>query len=266
MRLSRLTRGVPSLKSAALLLLGAHLALGAGDPVSRPKALTPEEAAKKGRELVAEILAQRPATNSVINGTIRVREGNGKRSEVRVQARVSRSANGWQEQYVALGTNGSPSAFFTIVHLDNGSAAYWLDRSVGSQAETNASPQLAEQDTMQPFAGSDFWLADLARQFFNWPDQRLVKSEMRKSRSCRVLESVNPHPAPGAYSRVLSWIDLETDGIVMAEAYDINGKLLKEFEPKDFKKVNGQWQLEEVRMYNDQTDSTTWINFDVGGK
>ena len=251
---------------ATSLLLGMILVLGAGDPVSRPRPLSPEEATRKGRELVAEILAQRPVTNSVINGTIRVRDGNGKRSETKVQARVSLSDNGWQEQYVAFDKHRNPTTFFTIVHLDNGPATYWLDRSITSQTETNASAQLASEDTMRPFAGSDFWLADLGRQFFNWPDQRLVKSEMKRSRSCRVVESVNPHPTPGAYSRVLTWIDLETDGIVMAEAYDFNGKLLKEFEPKDFKKVNGQWQLEEIRMYNDQSDSTTWINFDVGGK
>ena len=254
------------MKRAGCLLLGAVLLLGAGDPVSRPKPLSPEEGARKGQELVAEILAQRPATNSVINGTLRIRDGKGKRSEIRVQARVALADNGWQEQYVAFTTNGAPTAFFTIVHLDKGPTTYWLDRSVGPRAETNASPQLAPEDIMKPFAGSDFWLADLARQFFTWPDQRLVKSEMRRSRSCRVLQSVNPSPTPGAYSRVLSWIDLETDGIVCAEAYDLKGKLLKEFEPKDFKKVNGQWQLEEIRMDNDQTGSTTWIDFDVGGK
>jgi hypothetical protein len=116
---------------------------------------------------------------------------------------------------------------------------------------------------MTPFANSDFWLADLGLEFFHWPEQRLLKSEMRSGRSCRVLESLNPAPAPGAYARVVSWIDNETSGIVHAEAYDLKNKRLKEFDPKEFKKIKGQWQLQEMRIENNQTGSRTWIEFNL---
>jgi YD repeat-containing protein len=86
---------------------------------------------------------------------------------------------------------------------------------------------------------------------------------MKRSRSCKVLESINPHPASGAYSRVVSWIDNESDGIVMAQAYDSEGKLLKEFIPKKVKKIEGQWQLEEMEIDNDQTGSSTRVDFDL---
>jgi len=114
---------------------------------------------------------------------------------------------------------------------------------------------------MIPFAGSDFWLADLGLEFFHWPEQRILKSELRKSRLCRVLESINPRPAPGAYSRVVSWIDDESRGILHADAYDFQNKLLKEFDTKKFKKVEGQWQLEEMEINNVQTGSRTQIEF-----
>ncbi|MGH7976012.1 MAG: outer membrane lipoprotein-sorting protein [Limisphaerales bacterium] len=48
-----------------------------------------------------------------------------------------------------------------------------------------------------------------------------------------------------------------------AEAYDSHGRLLKEFYPKDFKKVDGQWQLQSMEMDNVQTGSRSWIKFDV---
>jgi YD repeat-containing protein len=114
-----------------------------------------------------------------------------------------------------------------------------------------------------PFAGSDFSIADLGLEFLHWPDQHLTRKEMKRSRSCKVLESINPKPAPGACSRVVSWIDNESDGIVMAQAYDSQGKLLKEFIPKKVKKVEGQWQLEEMEIDNVQTDSSTWADFDL---
>ena len=77
------------------------------------------------------------------------------------------------------------------------------------------------------------------------------------------MESTNPNPSPNAYSRVLSWIDEDSGGIVMAEAYDAQGKLLKEFYPKDVKKVNGQWQVQTMEMDNVQTGSRTGLEFDL---
>ena len=116
---------------------------------------------------------------------------------------------------------------------------------------------------MVPFAGSDFWIADLGLEFIHWPRQLLLKQEMRRSRSCNVLASINPHPAPGGYSRVVSWFDIESGGIVLAQAFDVNDKLLKEFAPKEMKKVQGQWQLEEMEIRNMQTGSRTRVQFSL---
>jgi hypothetical protein len=122
---------------------------------------------------------------------------------------------------------------------------------------------LSEKAIWDPFAGSDFSFADLGLEFFHWPEQHLIKKEMKRSRACNVLESVNPHPVPNGYSRVISWIDNESDGIVMADAYDAQGKLLKEFIPKKVKKIEGQWQLEEMEIDNDQAGSSTRVDFDL---
>jgi hypothetical protein len=117
--------------------------------------------------------------------------------------------------------------------------------------------------TVRPFAHSDFWVADLSLDFFHWAEQKVLKHEIRRSRACAVLESTNPNPSANSYSRVVSWIDNETFGIVHAEAYDVNGKLLKEFDPKSFKKVNGQWELQEMEIRNVQTGSRTRLEFDL---
>ena len=115
---------------------------------------------------------------------------------------------------------------------------------------------------MAPFAGSDFWIADLGLEFFHWPEQIITGHETRRTRNCIVLESDNPNPASG-YSRVVTWIDRETFAIIYAEAYDTNEKLLKIFDPKKAKKVNGQWELEDIEIQNAQTHSHTRIRFDL---
>ena len=122
---------------------------------------------------------------------------------------------------------------------------------------------LTAEQANTPFAGSDFSIADLGLEFLHWPDQRLLQKEMKRSRSCRVLESVNPHPVPGGYARIKSWVDAESHGIVQAEAYDAKGNKVKDFAPKDFSKVNGQWQLEEMQISNTQTGSSTTVKFDL---
>ena len=114
-----------------------------------------------------------------------------------------------------------------------------------------------------PFPGGDFWAVDLGLEFFHWPDQKILKHEMRRGQPCKVLESINPAPSTNGYSRVVSWIDNESGGIVHAEAYDANGGLLKEFDPKSFKKVDGQWQLQDMEIRNAQTGSRTRLEFDL---
>ena len=116
---------------------------------------------------------------------------------------------------------------------------------------------------MIPFAGSDFWICDLGLEFFHWPGQKILKKEFRRNCSCMVLESTNPDPTPSGYSRVVCWIDEQSDGIVQAEAYDAQGKLLKEFYPKDIKKVKGQWQVQSLEIDNVQTGSRTRLEFDL---
>jgi hypothetical protein len=113
------------------------------------------------------------------------------------------------------------------------------------------------------FGGSDFWLGDLGLEFLHWPQQKILKREVHSSRGCTVLESTNPDPSTNGYSRVMSWIDTETLGVVEAYAYDAKGKQLKIFTPKDFKKVNGQWQVQTFVMENVQTGSRSRLEFDL---
>ena len=55
----------------------------------------------------------------------------------------------------------------------------------------------------------------------------------------------------------------ESGGIVVVEAYDANGKKLKEFTPKAPKKVNGRWELEKMTIRNEQTGAQATISFDL---
>jgi len=274
----------------ALVTLGLLITVGAAAATTNGLS----EAKIQGRQLAQQILEQQPAENFTNTGILIVNNGEGKRSEFPAKCTLVTTATGWEISYTAEQWNQNSNEWnarwttIKVKHSDwlpnryekqvwsehgvksNGvaSISFTMDKNgtpvMHGAVRSSATFAVTGQEIFTPFAGSDFWIADLGLEFFHWPEQKILKEyEMRRGRSCHVLESINPNPSPNGYSRVVSWIDNETLGIVQAEAYDAKGKLLKEFYPKDFKKVKGQWELGEVEMINDQTGSRTWIKFDL---
>jgi hypothetical protein len=258
----RRRRAAGTVIAAMLLVAGGATAAGTNDL---------SEAEIEGRQLARQLLEQWPATNFTQSGVLRIRDGKGKRAEVPVQFQISVTASNWQTVYATqiTGTNNdmdfSRTHFgrLTITHNFDRPNVYTIPNVNPPPTDTNECFNLAGSQTMTAFAGSDFWMADLGLEFFHWPVQKLLKREFKRGCGCRVLESTNPHPSANGYTRVVSWIDNETGGIVQAEGYDARGKLLKEFAPKSFKKVNGQWELQEMEISNKKTGSRTRLEFDL---
>ena len=221
----------------------------------------------EGRELVRQILDLRPAENYTNTGVLRIRDKKGTRLEFPLRCEVIVAETNWICRYAAkFGDNPTDLTTLVVTHVGAESNNYVLFENektsgVGHGAAINIGMGVSGNRTMIPFADSDFWLCDLGLEFFHWPEQKVLKHEMRRGQACKVLESTNPEPTTNGYSRVVSWIDNDTLGIVQAEAFDAKGKRLKEFAPKEFKKVNGQWQLQEMEIRNVQTGSRTRLEF-----
>ncbi|HEY1662916.1 MAG TPA: outer membrane lipoprotein-sorting protein [Verrucomicrobiae bacterium] len=216
----------------------------------------------QGQQLVQKILAQQPDQDVTNTGVLQIRGANGTLKDLTITFEIIMTHTNWSAIYKATVTSraGFPvGEELTIVHIIGQTNDY--DTEVLHTGISNFFDP-SSSDT-EAFAGSDFWNCDLGLEFFHWPDQKIIKKEFMRGRGCMVLESTNPNPSPNGYSRVDSWIDEETLGIVHAEAYDASGKLLKIFDPKSFKKVNGQWELQDMEIRNVQTKSRTRIEFDL---
>jgi hypothetical protein len=211
------------------------------------------------------LLEQKPEQPVTNTGLLKIRDAEGKQREVPTRFDIVPGPDRWLNVYEA--TPNSRRLKLTIVHSDSQSNQYQLS-GVGTSGGSSTNPsKLASNELMTPFAGSDFWIADLGLEFLHWPQQRVVRKQMRKGLFCDVLQSTNPRPVPGGYSRVVSWIAInrpEDIVIVHAEAFDTRDKLLKEFDPKKVEKVNGVWQLEEMEIRNRQTGTRTRIDFNLG--
>jgi hypothetical protein len=216
----------------------------------------PSDPGVQGQMLVKSILDSWPASSFTNTGTLKIRDERHKTVQLALTVRTVALTSQWENIYQTTGSNGTET--LEIIHTADQPNRYLMIAAAGDHSVTNS-----PGDLMAPFAQSDFWLADLGLEFFHWPAQKILKKEVRRSRGCIVLESTNPNPGPKTYSRVLSWIDEESNGIIHAEAYDFNNGLLKEFDPKSFKKVKGQWELQEMEIDNAQTESRTRLDLDL---
>ena len=245
------------ISQSGLVALGLLAAVGASAAATND----PVDAKIRGRSLAQQLLEQmQPATNYTQTGILKIRPAKGKPVEFALRCAVVVTPTNWQSLYEAVRTNADGSrggGLLRIVHDGNQPGGYtWSNLNPIGEEKWSGTKWI------YPFAGSDFWAVDMGLEFFHWPEQKILRHEFRSTLGCSVLESANPAPATNGYSRVLSWVDNESGGIVYAEAYDANGKLLKEYDSKKLKKVNGQWRVEEMQMNNDQTGSRTRIDFD----
>ncbi|MGD0745947.1 MAG: outer membrane lipoprotein-sorting protein [Verrucomicrobiota bacterium] len=231
---------------------------------------TLSDAELQGRRLAQQLCDARPAENFTNTGVLQIRGVKGPRLEMSVECEVISTATNWQSIYKTIITNSdgfTDGNYLKIVHTENQADQYtWnnLDSPhIAPFRSDLGEVKWSGTKFIHPFSRSDFWAVDLGLEFLHWPEQKVLKKEFRRNCSCVVLESANPNPATNGYSRVDSWIDEESGGIVMAKAYDAQGKLLKEFYPKEIKKVKGQWQVRSMEIDNVQTGSSTRLTFDL---
>jgi len=239
--------GVWGFRSALIVMLWlAAFNSPAADEVSDPE--------EQGRALALQLLAQQPTKDYTNTGVLHIRDVTGKTTDVPLRCEIHVTDTNWSMTYDAATGTGER---LVIVRTDGQPNQYHFHPQNGKEVS------LSGQQIMSPLAGSDFWIADLGQEFLHWPQQKILKKEIKRGQGCTVLESTNPHPTAGGYSRIVSWIDSENGGLIQAFAYDADNQRLKEFYPKEVKKVNGQWQVGMMEMDNDQTDSRTRLEINL---
>jgi hypothetical protein len=192
---------------------------------------------------------------------LRIRHANGRRVSIPVDVQVTLGTNSWSTHYRAQFRDGRREAL-TVIRFMDAPPEFRLVRVSADGRASEAMPQRPEE-LYRPFATTDFWVADLGMVFLHWPDQRWVGRETRRTRVCNILQSVNPTPGSGEYRRVLTWVDDETGGIIRAEAYDASNRLVKEFSPGSFARVGSRYELRELEIRSERTDSRTTLEFAI---
>ena len=206
---------------------------------------------KFGAQMALYMQALRPTAAINGKGELRFRALKGKRKTVKLQFRVFVVG--------AILVNEYKIADRTLtIKQQAGRDTQYEWTGAGKKVE-----RLNEGQVTRPFAASDFWIIDLGLEMLRWPHQSVIERRVRRGELCSVLVSRPPEATKGGYSKVVSWVDEDSMGIIRAELFDGEGKLLKIFEPKSFKKIDGQWHVKEMEMRNEQANTRTSIIFDL---
>ena len=244
-----------NLALALVLSLCAAATSGAASPSG-------EELAD-GQNLAERLRAAEPEENSDIHATLIIRDGTQTRL-VPAISRVIRKEGAWETTYDTAATTNSGAERLVIRHRVNGPNEYWYARAPGPDKPLPAvAPVPPAQAEETPLAGSDFSLGDLGLEFLHWPEERRLPDETHLDRACYVLESSRRQGE--GITRVKSYFDKESGGLLIADAWDAAGHLAKEFSlhGSSFKKVNGHWRLEKMEINNRRIHSRTEIKFDI---
>lgn len=239
----------------AVALVGMAFAAAPGD----------FNAAREGRELAARILQQRPLPEA--SATLTTRDAGGNRRLFDVRLHVAEiGSNHWSSIYDATPRGESPQGGrerLKVIRQEGQPSQYEYETRLGAEGSPAKLSMLQGARASVPFSKSDFWLSDLGMEFLAWPEQRVLRHEIKKSRSCKVLESLNTSQESEDYARVVSWVDIETGNLLRAEAFDAQGKRRKEFTVSKVAKAQGRWQVREIRIYDYKTDSSTTLEFEL---
>jgi len=213
--------------------------------------------------LAAELRSIRPAENMQWTGTLVITHRGHKIPPVPISCQATVTETNWSVTYLTGATASNGAEKLTVVFSTNAPNEYIYARALAADAPLGAPKTLHGAEADIPLAGSDFWLSDLGFEFYHWPDQVRLKGEMRSSRPCYVLESINPHPAPGGYAKVKTWIEKESGQPLEAEASAPDKSTMKAFDIGSVQKVNGRYQVKNLTMKNTVTKSLTELNFDL---
>jgi hypothetical protein len=216
-----------------------------------------------GQALAEQIRNAVPEESSPVQGTL-VIHADGQTKSVPVVCRVLIHDASWETDYDTAATANSGAEQLIVIHGTNAPNAYLYARAPALSAPLPKPAPISPADAAAtPLAGSDFSAGDLGLDFLHWPQQRRLKGEMRLGQPCYVLESRDP--AAKSIVRVKSYIDKESNGLLIANGYDAEDHLVKEFSlhGSSFKKVNGHWRLEKMDIRNVKNRSQTELKFDI---
>ena len=131
----------------------------------------------------------------------------------------------------------------TVVQVTYDQDGSQLQESSGGSTE-----KLSPGNFDKTILGTDMTYEDLALRFVYWPKATLLGSDSVRTRSAWRVRVDSPTRRT-EYSSVNLLVDKESGTLLAADAFDWNGKLIKQFEVISGQKLgDGKWYLKQMRI------------------
>ncbi len=223
--------------------------------------------------LVAELREQRPENDSEMSAVLTIRAKGRDKQQYSVRIVTIVEPGLWKTRYEIRGASPKESESLLeameVTHFDGKPPRYeWKGRESsgaggGTVAGRGSQFEAGTRESLRPFGGSEFWIADLGLEFLFWPEHKIVGRQVRRTRECFMLESRPSQVIEGGYAKVLSWIDIKTRQLVRAEAFDGSGRKVKMFKPDEFVYFKGQWRVKQLAIESPLTGSESYLIFNL---
>lgn len=201
-----------------------------------------------GAAVMQHVRANRPALSLKLDATLTIQ----RRVADSFDLAIYLNGSATDARSVYRVTAPPEAAGTTLLLIEKG--GLWL-----AEPAKDAPRALPPADMAKPFLDSDFAFEDLNFSFLRWPNQKFVKESRRLGFDCWVVESMPGPNDASQYNRVLSWVDKNYTAVVIAEAYDAKGKLLKTLKVESVRKLDDKSHYipGQITMENAQTKSRT---------
>jgi Outer membrane lipoprotein-sorting protein len=219
-----------------------------------------------GQELAASLRAMRPDHEVKLAGTLQMFGRGHKIAPVPIFFESKLTDTNWSFTYETRATDTIGAEKLTIIFSTNSPNQYIYSRAPSPDAPLGEAKTLTGAEADIPLAGSDFLLSELGFEFYHWPEQERLPGTQMRGQACYVVASRNPHPSPGGYARVMTWVDEHNNQPLLAEAYAADKTKVKRFEVGSVGSVNGHWEVKGLKMFNEKTGSRTVLEFDTKEK
>ena len=98
---------------------------------------------------------------------------------------------------------------------------------------------------------------DLTLQFLYWPNPKLNDADIIAGRDSWEVEIRPPGQGASQYASVKVWLAKADNALMMMEAYDAEGKMVRKFVVRNFMKRDDYWFLKKMDIVNAASGKTT---------
>lgn len=119
--------------------------------------------------------------------------------------------------------------------------------SVLTQQTANGAQTISGAKLTQPVRGTDISYEDLALRFIYWDNARLEGEQRIGVFPCWIV-LVRPSSRNTEYGSVRIWVPKGKSGLVQAEGFDSQSRLLKRFKVVSGQEIGGKWILKQMRI------------------